>query len=68
MWLTVFISGLAALLLPIAGIAVTSWMITSSSSTPGGGDKGHLYPASFYDEIRCGPVAADRRGADRAPR
>lgn len=44
--------GLAALLLPIAGIAVTTWMLTSSSTGPSGGDTSHLYPASFYDEIR----------------
>jgi hypothetical protein len=44
--------GLAALLLPIAGIAVTTWMLTSSSTGGSGGDTSHLYPASFYDEIR----------------
>jgi hypothetical protein len=44
--------GLAALLLPIAGIAVTTWMLTSSSTGRSGGDTSHLYPASFYDEIR----------------
>ena len=45
--------GFASLLLPIAGIAVTTWMITSSAGAGGGGgDKSHLYPASFYDEMR----------------
>jgi hypothetical protein len=43
--------GLASLLVPIAGIAVTTWMITSLSGGAGA-DKSHLYPPSFYDEIR----------------
>ena len=42
--------GLASLLLPVAGIAVTTWMITSSSGGAGT-DKSHLYPPSFDDEI-----------------
>ena len=53
--------GFASLLLPIAGIAVTTWMITSSAGAGGGGgDKSHLYPASFYDDMR-------RRGDNRGP-